>query len=212
MDLLQGVTNSKIQYFLGTEQLVNGTSKSHSELALCHVTEEVARCTYSYRALYFDSQNRLTEMREYDEDVSLPDYEHSPRLQEAVEVGAHTYRKYELIQPYEFVPNKRGINLIGGSPPAEFKVPKLSSGLVFQYLGFLNHADPVFRLRHDLHLVYPLYINFCMEVWVNYENPLSPSIMNDKEISSLDWVDFKEGDDIIPVSYTHLTLPTNREV
>jgi len=210
LDLLQGVTNSKVQYFLGTEQLVNGSSESHSELALCHVSEEVARCTYRYRALYFDSQNRLTEMCEYYDDVSLPDYEHSPRLQEAVEAGAHTYRKYELVQPYEFVPNKRGINLIGGCPPAEFRVPKLSSGLLLQYVGLLNQSDPVFRLSHDLHLVYPLYINFCMEVWIDYKNPLAPTVLNDKELSSLDWVDFKESDDIIlePVSFKTEPWPT----
>jgi len=185
LDSLEGVTPSKIQYFIGSGHLVNGSPESHSQLAKCHVSEEVARCVYYYMALYFDSKNRLIEIRHYKKDAMLPDYEHSPQLQVTVDNGKHAYRKYELVQPYEFVPNKRGMNCIGGSPPPDLIVPKLSSGLVFQYLGFLNHLDPAFRLRHDLHLVYPLYIDFCMQVWIDYKNPLAPTVMNDIVLESV---------------------------
>lgn len=211
LDILQGVTDLKIQYFAGNGQLVDGSSESHNKLEACHVTEGVACCFSQYTALCFDSQNKLTEIREYMEDSSLPEYEHCPLLQELVETGAHVYRQYELVQPFEFIPNKRGKNCIGGSPPSDFMVPTLSSGLVFQYLGLLNQSDPIFRLSHDLHLVYPLFIDFCMEVWVDYKDPLAPLVLNDKEISSLNWVEFKEGDDIMlePVRFKTAPWPTN---
>ncbi len=185
LDQLHGVTASKIQYFLGTEQRVNGTAECHSQLAACHVSEDVAQSAHSYKALYFDSQDRLTEIRNYYENDKLPEYEHYPRLQETVETTNHRYLKYEIVKAYEFVPNKRGKSRIGGSPPSCLTIPRLSSGIALQYLGLLSHSDAAFRLRHDFHLVYPLHIDFCVEVWIDYKNPKVPTVINDEEISSL---------------------------
>ena len=197
IDELNGVTASKIQYFLGTEQRVNGSEESHSQLETCHISEVVAQGESSYMKLYFDSRDCLTEIRKYYEKSTSEEHVHDPWLPKTVETTEHRYRKYEIVDAFEFVPNKRGKNRIGGSPPAGFTTPVLSSGIALQYLGLLNHSDAAFRLRHDFHLVYPLHIDFCMEVWIDYKNPMAPTVINDNEISDLEGGDPDEEENII---------------
>ncbi len=197
LDQLNGVTASKIQYFLGTEQRVNGSEESHSQLEACHVSQDVAQSISAYKALYFNSRGRLTEIRNYHEKSTTQAYDHDPWLQKSVQTTDHRYRKYEILEAYEFVPNKRGKSRIGGSPPAGFTTPVLSSGIALQYLGLLSHTDAAFRLRHDFHVVYPLHIDFCMVVWIDYKNPMAPTVINDKEISDLEGGDPDADENII---------------
>ncbi len=207
LDQLHGVTASKIQYFVGTEQRINGSAECHSQLEACHVSEDVAQSVYSYTALSFDSQDRLTEIRKYYEKDNDPEYVHNPGLQETVETTNHRYRKYEIKKAYEFVPNKGGKSRIGGSPPSCFTTPILSSGIELQYLGLLSHSDAAFRLQHDFHLVYPLHIDFCMEVWIDYKNPIAPTVINDKEISRLGGDDANEDETIVLDHCQFKTVP-----
>jgi hypothetical protein len=197
LDQLNGETASKIQYFLEIEHRINGSEESHSQLEACHISEDVAQGVSSYMVLYFDSQDRLTEIRRYYETNTPEEHVHDPWLQKTVETADHRYRQYEIVEGFEFVPNKRGKSRIGGSPPTGFITPVLSSGIALQYLGLLSHSDAAFRLRHDFHLVYPLHIDFCLQVWIDYKNPMAPTVINDNEISDLEGGDPDEDENII---------------
>ena len=209
-DLLKNKVSVKIQYFLEIDHPLDGSPESHRRLEAKHVSEGVAKFGYEFWALHYDAKDRLIEICQYIEDHRLPEHTYEASRQKVVEAKKHVYHDYKFLQPYEFVPNKKGINHIGGAPPCGFVVPQSSSGLSFQYLGLLSRSDSAFDLQHDLHLVYPLFVGFHVTVWLDYKKPLAPVIMNDDKVSDLSFDDLNEGDSItlVPMPFKTVSWPT----
>ena len=92
----------------------------------------------------------------------------------------NTTKQYALIR------DLNGTSYLGGDIPEEFKIPENNCPGSFQYLGFLSKEDKGFSLlQHSLHLICPIYMNID-KVWLDYSNPLSPTIINLDEINTID--------------------------
>jgi len=136
----------------------------------------VAEFSSSYTKLTYDTKGKLAEAKMvFNNDDQLDDIQ----LKKS---GKHIYKKYPVKNPSEFVHNTKGLNYLGGKPPKEFSLPTINSGHPFQYLGMLNSKDATFNLKHDLHLVCPIYLGF-NGLWLDYKDPLAPKVVNNEDMS-----------------------------
>jgi len=184
-DILENNTSSKTQYFAGNEFSFEDTPESYAGLEAHHISQEVACSLDTCTALYFDTKNTLVEIREYHKERRWAGDGYSAGLHEIVASGGCKYVNYKLNIPCEFVPTKSGKNHIGGKPPEGFVIPKTTAGNLFQYFGRLHHKDALFGLDHDFHLVYPLYSDFNVKIWLDYQNPMAPEVINHEEVTDL---------------------------
>lgn len=175
---------SNTQYFLGWEVKLNGSKKTElflrEQIISKEVLEHKAISSGTYLELNFDDSGKLENAVAHSPDGPITD-----SFTNDVKKGKQRFVDYPVNTPHEFVPDKKGINYIGGEPPKYFVMPSTSSGLPVQYLGMLNHHDPAFGwiLEFDLHLVCPIFLGF-PELWVDYSDPFKPVILRDKKITA----------------------------
>ena len=88
---------------------------------------------------------------------------------------------------FEFIKDRDGLHQFGGAVPTNFKVPENEFPGGFQYLGFINNADPRFDwLPFTVHLICPIFTDFDL-LFLDYENPEAPKLLyplNSAEITT----------------------------
>jgi hypothetical protein len=85
---------------------------------------------------------------------------------------------------YELVRDNKGMHQIGGEVPQSFIIPENEFLAGFQYLGYIDHTDPLFSwLPFRLNLIHPIYTNEYF-VYLDYSNPTSPKIIEPKDTAS----------------------------
>lgn len=96
---------------------------------------------------------------------------------------------WKKLEPHTLLNMKEspdGIHSIGGDVPASFQLPKSKSVAPFQYLGFVDNSDPNFAwLPFRLHLTHAIYLNID-KIFLDYTDPLSPVIINKKDVEDAD--------------------------
>jgi hypothetical protein len=89
------------------------------------------------------------------------------------------------MKEYQFIEDIKGIHKIGGEIPADFNIPKNDFLGVLQYVGLVSCTDKIIEwLTFDVNLIAPIYLDF-EKVYMNYENPNSPTIISPKNASEI---------------------------
>ena len=85
---------------------------------------------------------------------------------------------------YELVRDEEGKHQIGGEIPPDFIIPENGFIAGFQYLGYIDHADPSFSwLPFKVNLIHPIYTNE-YSVYLDYADPNRPSIIEPQDTAS----------------------------
>jgi hypothetical protein len=106
---------------------------------------------------------------------------------------------FNLGNRFALVRDENGMCQIGGHTPSALVIPDNKCPGSFQYLGLISHKDPAFEwLSYDINLICPIYMNI-EQVWVDYSEPLAPSIVNIDEVNSLttEYDDIENGSRIV---------------
>lgn len=78
---------------------------------------------------------------------------------------------------YELIREENGIHQIGGEVPQDFIIPANEFKGGFQYLGFIDNADPLFAwLPFKVNLIHPIYTDE-YSVFLDYSNASAPIII-----------------------------------
>lgn len=85
----------------------------------------------------------------------------------------------------EFIESQKGKHQIGGKKPSNFKYPKNEFLANFQYIGFINRDDDLFKwLPFNLHLICPIYLDI-EEVYLDYSIENAPTIIKPQKTSEI---------------------------
>ncbi len=169
---------TKAQYLLGWEVFLNGDEDCENFLRSQSTNLE----TFEYADMGLEliyENNKLTTVYQYDSG------EKSEKKLTQKELGL-PYKEYEENQILKFSENNKGLHVLGGEIPKEFKMPTQNCVVSFQYLGSINPKDKYFKwLPFQLHLICPIYLNFQF-LYLDYSDPNHPIILNNEEIESAD--------------------------
>jgi hypothetical protein len=101
------------------------------------------------------------------------------------EIGL-AFKKFPENHIYQFKEAGRGKHQLGGEAPRGFTMPACNSAVPFQYLGYIDNTDSIFRwLPFKVHLTCPIYLNV-MNVFIDYSDPMKPTVINREEVEEAD--------------------------
>ena len=171
-------TKKKSLFLAGWEVIFNGDEKCENFLVTQAVDEKTAKTIWSSIELVFEN-GMLSKAYNYEEG------EKSERPLEKDEIGL-SFREVKENTLYCFIESEDGVHQLGGNLPNDFTMPEANTKVPFQYLGFFSNEDQAFDwLPFKLHLTCPIFLNF-NKIFLDYTNPYSPIIINQKEFEKLD--------------------------
>lgn len=170
--------NIQIIYLLGWEVLLIGDEICENFIA----TQITNKQTFEFASVGLElvyQDKRLLKVNEYNDGIRVE------RELNEDEIGLQ-YSDYEeniILNVFQTI---EGLHQLGGEIPHDFHLPDHNCTTSFQYLGFINNLDKNFDwLPFKLHLICPIYLNIG-NVFLDYTNPLKPSIINRQEVEAAD--------------------------
>ena len=171
-------SETKAQYVLGWEVFLNGDEACEDFLSFQSTNLE----TFEYADMGLEliyENNKLKTAYEYDSG------EKSEKKLTQKEIGL-AYKEYEENRILKLTEKAKGLFVLGGEIPKEFKMPEHNCVVPFQYLGSINPKEKYFSwLPFKLHLICPVYLNF-QYLHLDYSDPNYPVILNREEIEDAD--------------------------
>ncbi len=184
--VFSGMSNSNVksQYLAGFEVQLDGGKHCNSFIKTQLIDKEIAKNLDSYVELNFDSDDLLIDAKLYSDGVRETSGHWFDNLKISEAIGKLKFRDLKSNQPYELEESDTGLSHLGGEIPEDFKVPDNKCPGSFQYLGKLSNEDQAFNwLPFELHLICPIYLDID-KVWIDYNDPQNPKIINKEEIEN----------------------------
>ncbi len=170
--------NIKVIYLLGWEVLLNGDEDCNDFI----FTQITNKQTFEFAPIGLElifKNRKLTMVNEYNDGIR------SERELKKEEVGFQ-YSEYKTNKILNLKETTKGLHQLGGEIPDDFYLPENKCVVPFQYLGYINNNDDNFKwLPYKIHLTCPIYLNI-NNVFLDYSNPLKPTIINREEVENAD--------------------------
>ena len=170
--------NIQVIYLLGWEVLLNGDEDCENFIS----TQITNKKTFEFASVGLElvfKDGKLTLVNEYNDGIRVE------RALKKEEIGLQfcDYKENKILNLRETI---NGPHQLGGEMPVDFHLPDNNCVVPFQYLGFIDNQDMNFNwLPFKLHLACPIYLNIG-NVFMDYTNPLKPSIINREEVEQAD--------------------------
>lgn len=169
---------TKTIYLVGWEAHFNG-DRACEDFIATQITDKNTFETVSAGIELVFENDKLTKA------FDSQDGEKSVRELKSDEIGL-IYQNFQANKISIIVENPNGLHQMGGELSHDFKFPENKCIVPFQYLGYINNADPNFSwLPFKLHLTCPIYLNI-ENVFLDYSDSLNPKIINKEEVENAD--------------------------
>ncbi|HUH74441.1 MAG TPA: hypothetical protein VLZ75_08525 [Chitinophagales bacterium] len=174
----------KTQYLAGWEIQLDGEEHCYSFIQTQLIDKKTAKNLGTYVELNFGLNNLLCEAKLYSDGRQETSGHLYDYLNIKGSIGKLIFKDFKTNHLYALIESNIGINYLGGETPSDFKIPENKCPGSFQYLGMLSNKDQAFDwLPFDLHLICPIYLDID-KVWIDYNDPLNPIILNKEEIDN----------------------------
>jgi hypothetical protein len=170
--------NVKRIYLAGWDVELDGGEHCEDFIATQITTQETIKHLSTGIELVFEN-DKLVKAFDYD------DGKKKTRRLRKEEIGL-AFKKYPENHIYQFTEASKGKHQLGGEAPKGFTIPACNSAVPFQYLGYIDNTDSIFRwLPFKVHLACPIYLNVS-NVFVDYSDPMKPEVINREEVQAAD--------------------------